>query len=200
MNTKTEELIKRIKEYDQYRVDGDLPLKYWLELADAGVFENSSTEIQCLAGWYDWFCPSYELCDRLYEMLPMIFEIASRPKIAKNLDNIYVFFKNNCPCDGPLYDDFRFCDINTKDVLFTIAMRPAESEQYSDPYYEDDEDYEEDEPSSLGAPIEEYEVWDFSEDNVPNPMPKYNGWENAHIFDNLFEVYDYFGPSPESKD
>ena len=31
------------------------------------------------------------------------------------------FFKNNCPCNGSLYDDFRICDIDTGDVIYTIT-------------------------------------------------------------------------------
>ena len=36
-------------------------------------------------------------------------------------DKCYIFFKNNCPCAGRLFDDFRICDSESKDVLYTIA-------------------------------------------------------------------------------
>jgi len=32
----------------------------------------------------------------------------------------FVFFKNNCPGQGRLYDDFRICDIETGDVVFCV--------------------------------------------------------------------------------
>lgn len=36
-------------------------------------------------------------------------------------DKCYIFFKNNCPCAGRLFDDFRICDSESEDVLYTIA-------------------------------------------------------------------------------
>ena len=37
-----------------------------------------------------------------------------------DLEKTYVFFKSNCPMSGPPYDDFRICDLETGDVLYTV--------------------------------------------------------------------------------
>jgi hypothetical protein len=42
-------------------------------------------------------------------------------KLDIDQDKHYVFFKNNCPMRGPLRDDFRICDRETGDVLFTVT-------------------------------------------------------------------------------
>ena len=44
-----------------------------------------------------------------------------------DLDSTYVFFKNNCPMDGPLYDDFRICDIESGNVLYTVTPKCGHS-------------------------------------------------------------------------
>jgi hypothetical protein len=45
-----------------------------------------------------------------------------------NLDKMYVFFKNNCPMRGPLYDDFRICDKEDGKVLYTVVLKDPRSE------------------------------------------------------------------------
>ena len=39
-----------------------------------------------------------------------------------DLDKNYVWFKNNCPLNGPLYDDFRFASIEDGEVQFTVQI------------------------------------------------------------------------------
>lgn len=69
--------------------------------------------------WYDWFCRETSLVNKGAKLMQKLRAIASSPKFDN--DKTYVFFKNNCPCVGSLYDDFRICDKETGDVLYTIV-------------------------------------------------------------------------------
>lgn len=69
--------------------------------------------------WYDWFCSREALPNKTKQLVAKLKQVALSKKI--DINNQYVFFKNNCPCDGSLYDDFRICDIKTGDVIYTIT-------------------------------------------------------------------------------
>lgn len=85
-------------------MDEKLSVRQWQEEFRAGAFESKNVCTQIGAGWYDWFCEDHELADRLKEIGEVVMGMTD-PFI---LDNYYVWFKNNCPLDGPLYDDVRF--------------------------------------------------------------------------------------------
>lgn len=94
----------------------EMTLVEFSERFNRGDFASYTTQTQIDAGWYDWFCKSNELRDKTYKLAPKVLEIMDSPKLDKN--KTYVFFKNNCPCVGPLYDQFSICDIETGEVLF----------------------------------------------------------------------------------
>lgn len=82
----------------------ELSVRQWQEAFRTGQFDDKSFGTQCKAGWYDWFCKDETLASRLKKISRVVMGI-TEPFI---LDNYYVWFKNNCPVMGPLYDDVRF--------------------------------------------------------------------------------------------
>lgn len=89
---------------------------------------NSDGEVCPFHGFYDWFCKDDALRIRGERLMPKVIKfIKVNPQI--DLDKHYVFFKNNCPLVGPTYDDFRICDIETGDVIFTVIPKCTHSEK-----------------------------------------------------------------------
>lgn len=70
--------------------------------------------------WYDWFCKDKALVNRGRKLLYALSRLAKVNNNKFDPKKTYVFFKNNCPISGNLYDDFRICDIETGDVIWTI--------------------------------------------------------------------------------
>lgn len=94
-------------------------IREFIEKFNNGDFNSNNRSIQCDAGWYDWFCRDSSLRNKTYKLTAKLKKIINSEKI--NQDTMYVFFKNNCPCNGSLYDDFRICDRETGDVIFTVV-------------------------------------------------------------------------------
>jgi hypothetical protein len=84
-----------------------------------GQFENGNADTQVDAGWFDWFCKDSVLKGKTKKLYKKVLQILKSSKI--DVDSQYVIFKNNCPVYGNLYDDFRICDRETQDVIFTVT-------------------------------------------------------------------------------
>lgn len=77
-------------------------------------------------GFFDWFCKDSYLPTKAKNLVAKLKTILKcTTKFDKN--KTYVFFKNNCPCCGPLYDDFRICDIEDGSVLYTVVPKSGHS-------------------------------------------------------------------------
>ena len=92
-------------------------INQWIKNFDLGAYEGRPIE----AGWYDWFCKESSLNAKTKSLGAKLKGIAD----SKKFDNekCYVFFKNNCPMSGPLYDDFRICDIESGDVIYCVIPK-----------------------------------------------------------------------------
>lgn len=97
-----------------------ISIKEWIDKYLSGEFDSQDVRVQIQAGWYDWFCKDSSLANKTKKMGNIVRQIKSGGKV--NLENWYVWFKNNCPLNGPLYDDFRFAKLDTGDVQMTIQI------------------------------------------------------------------------------
>lgn len=95
-------------------------LRQWISEFIGGAYDPSDRKTQIEAGWWDWFCKDSSLRNKTYKMGNIIKQIKEGGKV--DLDRTYVFFKNNCPLNGPLYDDFRICSLENGNVLFTVQI------------------------------------------------------------------------------
>ena len=95
-------------------------LQSWIGSFVLGDFDSEDINTQIKAGWYDWFCKDSSLARKTKRMGNIISKLREGGKV--NFKNWYVWFKNNCPLNGPLYDDFRLADLETGEVQFTIQL------------------------------------------------------------------------------
>lgn len=107
----------------------EISVRQWQEKFRAGTFNAQDRYTQCAAGGYDWFCRDEALAGRLKKIARVVMGVTD-PFI---LDNYYVWFKNNCPLSGPLYDDVRFEPLsgNREGKYFVVSLdSPHENEKW----------------------------------------------------------------------
>lgn len=100
-------------------------LKQQLEAFEKGIIlDSDGTSSECY-NFYDWFCSDKALKARSERLFKMVKRWVKKRNT--DTDKVYVFFKNNCPFNGPLYDDFRICDVETGDVIYTVIPKCGHS-------------------------------------------------------------------------
>lgn len=101
-------------------------LKNQLDAFSKGVYLDSEGRESWCYNFFDWFCKDASLknkAKRLFSMAKTF--IKNHPEIDQ--ERTYLWFKNNCPVNGPLYDDFRIADVETGDVIFTVIPKSGHS-------------------------------------------------------------------------
>jgi len=71
--------------------------------------------------FYDWFCNDKSLKNRALAFLPKLKFLVKEEII--DPDKMYVWFKNNCPVNGTLYDDMRFSTLEGKHFIGGLCPR-----------------------------------------------------------------------------
>ena len=90
--------------------------------------------------FYDWFCKDSSLEVRAKKLKGLAKKLVDHLDLDKN--KVYVFFKNNCPMSGPLYDSLSICDRESGDVILWATPKSGHTNQ-AELYMIDGETHEE---------------------------------------------------------
>lgn len=69
--------------------------------------------------FFDWFCRDSSLKNKQITLDKKVRKLVASTKI--DMDSMRVWYKNNCPINGNLYDDIRFSDMETGKNIFCIV-------------------------------------------------------------------------------
>ncbi|MFA4971764.1 MAG: hypothetical protein WC683_04075 [bacterium] len=101
--------------------DNQISLKEWVNRFNRGDYDAPDAHTQMKAGWFDWFCKDSALAAKTQRLGRRVCQIAKSKRF--DPEKVYVFFKNNCPVNGSLYDSFSICKLDDQEVLFWITPR-----------------------------------------------------------------------------
>ena len=90
--------------------------------------------------FYDWFCKDSSLESRAKKLKGLAKKLVDHLDLDKN--KVYVFFKNNCPMSGPLYDSLSICDRESGNVILWATPKSGHTNQ-AELYMIDGETHEE---------------------------------------------------------
>jgi hypothetical protein len=97
-------------------------LRQQLEGFKEGKYLDSEGDDNDCYNFYDWFCKETSLKGKADKLFPQVKRFVERnPGI--DLDKTYCFFKNSCPMNGRLYDQFKICDAESHDVIFCVTPK-----------------------------------------------------------------------------
>lgn len=82
---------------------------------------NGRTDDTGCWNFYDWFCKESSLKNKAVSLMKKVKRFVTAHNI--DLDKHYVWFKNNCPMRGSLYDDFRISDIETGENKYVVTAK-----------------------------------------------------------------------------
>jgi len=96
-----------------------------VKLFDLGIYGDSSVSVQIAAGWFDWFCEDKSLRNKTINLYGKVKSILKANEKGKRFDpaKTYLFFKNNCPMRGHLYDSISLVSMETREVIYWITPR-----------------------------------------------------------------------------
>ena len=77
--------------------------------------ENPELNSDEFFGFYDWFCSDESLLNRMKTFIPKLKFLISEGILDGN--KLYVWFKNNCPVNGSLYDDMRISALDEDETF-----------------------------------------------------------------------------------
>jgi hypothetical protein len=103
-------------------MSNEIEVRKWIKLFDQGEFDQKDVDTMIRAGWYDWFCTDTSLHTRMKKMVPAVRALVESAYFDQKLPQ-YVFFKNNCPVRGELYDAFSICSIADGQVQWWVSAK-----------------------------------------------------------------------------
>lgn len=103
----------------------NVTLKVQLEEFEKGNIIDYDGKSSTCYNFYDWFCQEKSLKRKSIKLYKQVKRFVKQFNI--DTSKYYVFFKNNCPMIGPLYDDFRICDFETGDVIYNVTSKSGHS-------------------------------------------------------------------------
>lgn len=99
----------------------------WVIKFNNGDFDCVDIHTQIDAGWYDWFCKDESLPNKTKKLGKKVVQLASILSDEFKKDH-YIWFKNNCPMVGSLYDDIRFTSILKDENTMVISPKDSHRE------------------------------------------------------------------------